>query len=85
MLVEALSSSSLRKVSLLVIGCNTLQWVKEDIQNKKGLKAFSLTASKALLYSASFSWLKMQYFAKKSTANRREEDKDQPLELVECI
>lgn len=33
---------------------------------------FTLTASKALLYSANFSWLKMQYFAKKST---KKEDK----------
>lgn len=65
--------------------CNILQWVKENIPNIKGLNGFSLTASKALLYSASFSWLKMQYFAKKSTAKKREEDKDKPLELVECI
>lgn len=65
--------------------CNILQWVKEKISNIKGLNAFSLTASKALLYSASFAWLKMQYFAKKSTAKRKEEDKDKPLELVECI
>lgn len=42
-----------------------LQW-----EYPSGLNVFSLTASKALLYSASFSWLKMQYFAKKSTAKR---------------
>lgn len=58
-----------------------LQWMKENIPDIKGLNAFSLTASKALLYSANFSWLKMQYFAKKSSAKRREEDKDKPLAL----
>jgi len=39
---------------------------KEERKEKKS--EFTLTASKALLYFANFSWLKMQYFAKKSTA-----------------
>lgn len=39
---------------------------KEERKEKKS--EFTLTASKALLYFANFSWMKMQYFAKKSTA-----------------
>lgn len=58
--------------------CQVTLWLLQNVlrlvllwEPPKAPNVFSLTAWKALLYSANFSRLKMQYLARKSTAERR--------------